>query len=90
MSDPQNAVDEALDELHELRLATDTRFDHNPRKYLAHLRQVHEQFLHEGWVEAPPPTPDYLHQVREALARARRYPHLLDCDRDSMSAGDAG
>lgn len=55
MTEPRNAVDEVLDELHTLRLALDTQFDHDPRKYLAHLRELHQQLLREGWVEAPPP-----------------------------------
>ena len=55
MSEARNVVDEVLDELHELRLAIEAKFDHDPGKYIVHLREVHEQLLREGWVEAPPP-----------------------------------
>jgi hypothetical protein len=78
MSEARNVVDEVLDELHELRLAIEAKFDHDPGKYIVHLREVHEQLLREGWIEAPPPPPEYARRVRQALARARRYPHLLD------------
>jgi hypothetical protein len=78
-AEARNAVDEVLDELHELRLAIDAHFDHDPEKYLAHLRAFHEQLLREGWVEAPPPPPEYVEPVRQALERVRQNPHLLDC-----------
>ena len=86
MSEARNAVDEALDELHELRREIDARFDHDPRKYMAHLREVHEELLREGWVEAPPPPPEYVERVRQALARVRRNPHLLDFPDESGTA----
>jgi hypothetical protein len=79
VTEARNAVDEVLDELHELRLAIDAHFDHDPEKYLAHLRAFHEQLLREGWVEAPPPPPEYVEPVRQALERVRQNPHLLDC-----------
>lgn len=55
MREPRNAVDEVLDELHEVRLAIDARFDHDVHKYIAHLNELGQQLLREGWVEAPPP-----------------------------------
>ena len=55
MTESRNAVDEVLDELHELRLQIDAEFDHDPDKYLAHLQELHQQLLREGWKEAPPP-----------------------------------
>ncbi|HEX2081744.1 MAG TPA: hypothetical protein VHG08_28830 [Longimicrobium sp.] len=55
MTDPRNAVDEVLDELHQLRLQIDAEFDHDPDKYLAYLQELHRQLLREGWKEAPPP-----------------------------------
>lgn len=55
MSEPRSAVDEVLDELQEVRRQIDARFDNDPRKYGAHLRELHEQLLREGWTEAPPP-----------------------------------
>jgi hypothetical protein len=90
MSNARNAVDEALDELHELRLSISAQFDHDPVKYLAHLREVHEQLLREGWVEAPPPPPEYVERVRRALERVRQNPHLLDFpDESGPAEGDA-
>lgn len=50
----RNAVDEALDELHELRLAIDAEFDHDVEKYCAYLSDLGQQMLREGWVAAPP------------------------------------
>jgi hypothetical protein len=87
MSAPRNAVDAVLDELHELRLAIEAQFDHDPKKYLAYLREGHEQLLREGWAEAPPPPPEYVNRVRQAFARVRRNPHLLDCGEDCRCAG---
>jgi hypothetical protein len=55
MTKPRNAVDEALDELHEIRAALDQRFGNDPEKYLAYVREYEQQLLREGWVEAPPP-----------------------------------
>ena len=55
MSEPRDTVDEVLDELHQLRQEIDARFDNDPRKYGAHLRELHERLLREGWVEASPP-----------------------------------
>ena len=54
MSKPRNAVDEVLDELHDLRLAIDAHFDHDVDKYVAHINELGQQMLREGWVEAPP------------------------------------
>lgn len=79
MIEPRNAVDEVLDELHEIRLAIDAQFDHDPKKFLAYVREGEQQLLREGWVEAPPPPPEHVRRVRQALARVRRNPHLLDC-----------
>ncbi len=87
MIEPRNAVDEVLDELHEIRLAIDARFDHDVHKYIAHLREVEQQLLREGWVEAPPPPPEYVRRVRQGLARVRRNPHLLECGEDCQCAG---
>ncbi len=54
MSEPRNAVDEALDELHELRENLDAQFDHDSGKFFDHLREFEKQLLRDGWVEAPP------------------------------------
>jgi hypothetical protein len=87
MSEERNAVDDVLDELHALRLAIDAQFDHDPGKYFAHLRELHSQLLREGWVEAPPPPPEYIRRVRQALDRVRRNPHLLHCGEECRCAG---
>lgn len=55
MSKSRNVVHEALDELHQVRVALDERFGHDPEKYFAFLREYEQQLLREGWVEAPPP-----------------------------------
>jgi hypothetical protein len=55
VTDPRNAVDEVLDELHDLRLQIDAEFDYDPEKYLAYMREFGQQLLREGWKEAPPP-----------------------------------
>jgi hypothetical protein len=54
MRKARNVVDEALDELHEVRLQIAARFDDDPAKLIAHLQEYHRQLLLEGWVEAPP------------------------------------
>jgi hypothetical protein len=54
MRKDRDAVDEVLDELHEIRRAISARFDNDPAKYVAHLQEVHQQMLRDGWVEAPP------------------------------------
>jgi hypothetical protein len=80
-----NAVDEVLDDLHTYRLAVDAYFGHDLQKYLDHLRELHKELLRQGWVEAPPPPPEYVRRVRRALARVRRNPHLLDFGQEDGS-----
>jgi hypothetical protein len=87
MLEPGNAVDEVLDELHEIRLAIDARFDHDVHKYAAHLNELGQRLLREGWVEAPPPSPEHVRRVNQALDRVRRNPHLLECGEDCRCAG---
>ena len=55
MNEHRDAVDEVLEELHELREGISARFDRDPKKYLAYLQELHQQLLREGWKEAPPP-----------------------------------
>ena len=55
MREPRNAVDEALDELHQLRREIGARFDDDPAKLIAHLQEYHRQLVRDGWVEAPAP-----------------------------------
>lgn len=87
MCEEWTAADEAVEEVREIRRQIWERFEHDPGKYLAHLRERHEQLLREGWVEAPPPPPEYVRRVRQALARVRRYPHLLESAEEGGSAG---
>lgn len=77
MSESRNDVDAVLDELRQLRVALDERFGHDPEKFFAHMREYERQLLREGWVQAPPPPPERVRQVSEALARVRRHPELL-------------
>jgi hypothetical protein len=53
MKKRRDAVDEALDELHQVRLQIAARFDDDPAKLIAHLQDYHHQLLRDGWVEAP-------------------------------------
>jgi hypothetical protein len=78
MSEARNDVDEVLDELHQLRVALDERFGHDPEKYFAFIREHERQLLREGWVQAPPPPPEHVRRVRQALARVRDHPELLE------------
>lgn len=71
-------ADDIVEETREARRRLWERFDNDPKKYMAYMKELHQQLLREGWVEAPPPPPEYARRVRQALARARRYPHLLD------------
>lgn len=54
MSEPRDAVDEALDELHRLRVQISAQFDHDPAKLIAHLQELHRELVRQGWKEAPP------------------------------------
>jgi hypothetical protein len=33
------------------------RFDNDPKKYMADMRELHGQLLREGWTAAPPREP---------------------------------
>lgn len=55
MRERRNAVDEVLDELHELRREIGARFGDDPAKLVAHLQEYHRQLVREGWAEAPAP-----------------------------------
>ena len=88
MSESRNEVDEVLDELHQIRAALDERFEHDPEKYFAFLRDYEQQLVRDGWVEAPPPSPESIRRVREGLARVRRNPELLGCPEGCGSEGE--
>jgi hypothetical protein len=90
MSESRNDVDEVLDELHQLRMSLDERFGHDPEKFFAHMHEYERQLLREGWTQAPPPPPEHVGRVSEALARVRRHPELLqdlkECGPDEAEA----
>lgn len=48
------AADDAVEEVREVRRRLWERFDNDPEKYIAYLRELSEQLIREGWVEAPP------------------------------------
>jgi hypothetical protein len=54
MTEPRNAVDEALDELYEVRQRIWESCDCDLDTYFAMLQAYHKQLLLEGWKEAPP------------------------------------
>jgi hypothetical protein len=47
------AADDAVEEVREVRRQLWERFDNDPKKYMAYMRELHEQLLRDGWVEAP-------------------------------------
>jgi hypothetical protein len=49
------AADQVIDETREVRRQLWARFDNDPEKMIAHLREFGQQLLREGWKEAPPP-----------------------------------
>jgi hypothetical protein len=59
MSDEEwTAADDAVEEVREVRRRLWERFDNDPKKYMAYMRELHEQLLREGWTEAPPRKPE--------------------------------
>lgn len=50
-------ADDAVEEVREVRHRLWERFDNDPKKYMAYMRELHEQLLREGWTEAPPREP---------------------------------
>lgn len=58
MSDEEwTAADDAVEEVREVRRRLWERFDNDPDKYIAYLREMHYQLVREGWVQAPPREP---------------------------------
>lgn len=55
MTETRNAVDEALDELHEVRQRIWDACDRDLDKYFAVLQDLHHELIRQGWKEAPPP-----------------------------------
>jgi hypothetical protein len=58
MSDEEwTAADDVVEEVREVRRRLWERFDNDPKKYMAYMRQLHAQLVREGWTEAPPREP---------------------------------
>lgn len=58
MSDEEwTAADDVVEEVRQVRRRLWERFDNDPHKYTAYLRELSAQLIREGWVEAPPPPP---------------------------------
>lgn len=49
------AADDVVEETREVRRRLWARFDNDPEKMIAYLRELSAQLLREGWKEAPPP-----------------------------------
>jgi hypothetical protein len=55
MSDEEwTAADDVVEEVREVRRRLWERFDNDPEKYIAYLRELSAQLVREGWTEAPP------------------------------------
>lgn len=54
MTRRRDAVDDALDELYEVRRRIWDACDRDLDKYFAVLQEYHQQLLRAGWREAPP------------------------------------
>lgn len=58
MSDEEwTAADAVVEEVREVRRQIWERFDNDPVKYMAYMRDLHAQLVRAGWKEAPPPPP---------------------------------
>lgn len=53
--DDWTAADDVVEETREVRRQLWARFDNDPDKMMAYLREFEQQLLREGWKEAPPP-----------------------------------
>jgi hypothetical protein len=51
------AADDVVEEVREVRRRLWERFDNDPDRYVAYLRELSAQLVREGWVEAPPRGP---------------------------------
>lgn len=54
MSERLSAVDEAIEEIREVRRRISERFGNDPVRLCAHLRERHAELVKQGWPEAPP------------------------------------
>ena len=52
------AADDLIEEVREVRRRLWERFDNDPAKYSAYLRELSAQLIREGWTEAPPREPE--------------------------------
>lgn len=58
MSDEEwTAADDLIEEVREVRRRLWERFDNDPDRYIAYLRELSSQLIREGWTEAPPREP---------------------------------
>lgn len=48
-------ADDAIEEVREVRRRIWERFDNDPRKYVAHLQELHDQLVRDGVIKANPP-----------------------------------
>lgn len=54
MSERLSPVDEAIEEIREVRRKLWERFDNDPVRFCAYLRESHAELVRQGWPEAPP------------------------------------
>ena len=54
MSEQPSPVDEAIEEIREVRRRLWQRFDNDPVRFCAYLRESHAELVKQGWPEAPP------------------------------------
>ncbi|HEY0020207.1 MAG TPA: hypothetical protein VGC13_28180 [Longimicrobium sp.] len=47
-------ADDIVEETREARRRLWERCDNDPKKYMAYMKELHQQLLQAGWVEAPP------------------------------------
>lgn len=55
MMEARDAVDEVLDELHDVRQRIWDSCDRDLDRYFAMLQDLHRELIRQGWTEAPPP-----------------------------------
>ena len=52
------AADDVVEEVREVRRQLWERFDNDPAKYSAYLRELHARLVREGRVKVPSPAPE--------------------------------
>lgn len=53
----RTAADDLIEETREVRRRLWERFDNDPAKYGAYLRELSAQLVQDGWIKAPPLEP---------------------------------